>query len=753
MSNQNHNQRREEAPNSIVPRSSEGITVNASPAASGAQGLLQYYWAVAWRQKWIVSVSVIVCVAAAVTVSLMQTPRYEARSSVEILPFSDDMIAAGVVDPASAASVSADVQLWTQMEIFRSEAVLDRVIDRLGLEEKPEFASEEAEDPTRRRYRVRTALGRRLKVNPLRGTRLIELRFDAEDPELAAQVLNTLVDETIAHQLEMRRRGGYYVQQWLTEEVRELKEALQASERRLQAHARRTGFLVGAEVQLTQTKLLDLQRQLSAAEAERRRLQSRYAIAMTSPVDALAEAQEDRRLQDYQARAGELREQIANLQAMFTKDHPELRRARAELREVNALVDQERARILIGIKNEFEAAKRHEELLARDYLAQVKKMSAEAADAVEFEILQRDVETTGELYQATVKKAKDLSLAAAPLASEIRTVDLAQAPIAPYQPNVPMNTAFGLFAGLLLGFGAGVVRDRHDDSIGIPAELPEYADVPEIGVIPETPGILKAVAEPGDGGTGRAGKALVPCNAWHQADPRLAESFRCARTTLMFSRRDGKAPQLIVVTSPSSGEGKTSVTVNLGIGLAEARQKVLLVDADLRRPNLHNFFLLGNGFFEPDKTPGLSNLLRAGPAARLSWDAVQGAIQETEISNLHVMTAGNERANVSELLHSPNTAVLLTVLRRHFDVVLIDTPPVIEVFDARVLGKLADGVVIVLASRQTPRADAAAARCLFASDETPVLGTVLNRARAEGGRYGGRYRYYYRNMTASKRES
>lgn len=542
------------------------------------------------------------------------------------------------------------------------------------------------------------------------------------------------------------------------QEVSELKEALERSEARLQEHARRTGFLVGNNVQLTQTKLLDLQRQLSDAEAERRRLQTRYAAAVSGPVEALAEAQEDQALQGYQARAGELREKIANLEAMFTQDHPELRRARAELREVNALIEKEWSRILTGIKSEFEAAKRHEKLLAEDYLKQTRKMSAEAADAVEFEILQRDVQTNGELYQATAKKARELALAAAPLASEIRAVDPAQAPVAPYRPNLPMNTAFGLFAGLLLGFGAGVVRDRSDDSVRMPGELAEYADVPELGVIPEAPGILKAVSETGlarvaPNGNRSAAEAMGGCNAWQQADPRLAESFRCARTTLMLSQRDGKPPQLIVITSPSSGEGKTSVAVNLAIGLAEARQRVLLVDADLRRPNLHSFFLLANGFFDPKKTAGLSNLLKAGPTTPLTWETVQRAIQETEISNLYVLTAGNERANVSDLLHSPNTPVLLTLMRRHFDAVLIDTPPVIEVFDARVLGKLADGVVIVLASGKTPRGDAITARRLFAVDGTPVLGTVLNRARADRGRYGGRYRYYYKHMATPGRGS
>ncbi len=750
--------RPEEAPGGALElREQTVVDVNAAPAEAPSRGALQFYWDVARRQKWVLAISVVVCVAAAVTMSLLQPPRYQARASVEVLAFNDDMVSAGVVDPSASSAISADVQLYTQVEIFRSDAVLSRVVERLGLADQPGFAPD-VEDPKERHRRVRAGLGRHLKVNPIRGTRLIELQFDAEDPQLAAEILNALIEESVNHQLLMRRHGSEYVRGWLTEEVEKLKKALHDAEARLHEHARRTGFLVGSEVQLTQTKLLDLQRQLSQATAERRRLQTRYAAAVSGPIEALAEAQEDRQLQDYKGRAGVLREKIANLQAMFTQDHPELKRAQAELREVNTLIEQEWARILMGIKSEFEAAKRHEELLSEEYVAQTRKMSSEAADAVKFEILQRDVEAQGELYKATAKKVKELALVAAPLVSEIRQVDMAEAPSAPYEPNLPMNTAFGLFAGLLLGFGVGVVRDRSDDSVRMPGELPEYADVPELGVIPETPGILKAVSQVRGtlvtaDGKAPASPTVTGCNAWQQADPRLAESFRCARTTLMFTKREGKPPQLIVITSPSSGEGKTSVAVNLGIGLAEARQRVLLVDADLRRPNLHSFFLLGNGFFEAERTAGLSNLLRAGPTTPLLWESVQAAIQETEVANLYVLTAGNERANISELLHSPNTPVLLTMMRRHFDVILIDTPPVIEVFDARVLGKLADGVIIVLASRQTPRTDAVTARRLFAADGTPVLGTLLNRAKAEGGRYGGRYRYYYRHTATSGRGS
>jgi capsular exopolysaccharide synthesis family protein len=299
-----------------------------------------------------------------------------------------------------------------------------------------------------------------------------------------------------------------------------------------------------------------------------------------------------------------------------------------------------------------------------------------------------------------------------------------------------LNTALGLLLGGFFGVVWIVLRERMDRTLQEPGDVQFYLNLAELGVIPaaERPRkLLAAHAEEADGAAVETAVAVRKHSV-------LAESFRAALTSILFSGQNGNRPRVIVLTSPAPGEGKTTVAANLGEALAEVNKRVLLIDGDLRKPRLHEIF-------ETERERGLSDLLRD---ARPLAEALGGVVRETRVANLFLLPSGAESAAASNLLYSERMAALLELMEKEFDTVLIDTPPVMQIPDARILGRLADAVILVLRAGQTSRDAALAVRERLAEDGTRVLGAILNDwdpKRVGASRYGygygyERYRYY-----------
>jgi capsular exopolysaccharide synthesis family protein len=472
-------------------------------------------------------------------------------------------------------------------------------------------------------------------------------------------------------------------------------------------------------------------------------------MAATSPPEALPDVLDDSSLRDDETNVTELRRKLAELRISLTPQNPEVRRIQAQITLMEATVKQERANILTRIKNEYEAAQNREKLMMASYLAEVKLVADQSEKTMHYGILKRDVDSQRSLYETMLQRMKEASVASALRASNIRVVDPAEPPPIPYKPNVLRYITMGLLLGICLGVSLAVVRERADRTLHDPGDIAYYLHLPELGVVPTanielTPRGFKTTRSPQSRGAAvldlnghPAIQEEVPDDrveliTWVRKKSLISESFRTTLTSILFSGHNGDRPRVIVLTSASPKEGKTTVVCNLAIALAEINHKVLVIDADLRRPRIHNVFGVKND------NSGLSEfLLKQEPLD----DAVLAmAARATYIPNLYVMPAGRSRFNAASLLHSERLPELLRGLRKQFDTIMIDTPPMVNIPDARVLARLADGVIMILRSAHTTRDAALLAKQRFFDDGIPVMGTILNNWNPNTPGYG-----YYRN--------
>ena len=722
-------------------------------------GLLLEYWHMLRRRKGTLVLIACLGLLGAVLLTLPQTPIYQARTTIEIQNLNENFLnmrdLSQTANEGGANPLETDLQ--TQVNILQSESVLGQVIAKLDLGTK--LAAEKDKGrlsawrkalhlpepkPASTVEDILPVVARNLKVRMQANTRLVEILYDSTDPLLAADIANTLTAEFIRLNLESRWQTTQRTGEWLTAQMEDVRIKLEKSEQQLQDYARSAGLLFTSEKDnVADEKLRQLQQELSRAQADRVTTQSKYELATTTSTDSLPEVLDDPTLKDYQVKLTDLRRQLAELSATLTPSHPSVKKIQAQVTSLEAARETERANVTRRIQNEFESAQRREKLLAASYDAQARVMTEQSAKVTHYDILKREVDNNRQLYDSMLQHVKEAGIASALHASNVRVVDPARPPARPYKPNLLLNSMLGLFAGGFLGIVFIVLRQRSDRSIQAPGEASLYLDVPELGVIPSANAERSrsfAYYRQARGAETRKTekenlKSPVELVTWQKRPSALADSFRSTLASILYAGENGNRPRVIALTSAGPREGKTTVASNLALALAEIGRRVLLIDGDLRKPRLHEIFNVSNAW-------GLSDLLDGTKPPEGSETMVVG----TSYRDLYVLPAGSVASSISNLLHSPRVAELLQRMRQEFDMVIIDTPPMLQLPDARVLGRLADAVILVVRSARTTKETAAAASQRLADDGTRLLGTVLNEwdpRKASNAGYDYGYRPYH----------
>ena len=739
--------------------------------AEGGGGSLLEYWRILRRRKGALILITTIGTVIGFLTTVPQTPIYQARTSLEILGLNQNFLNMKEANPLddSGASSSNTVDIQTQVKILQSESLLGQVMAKLKVpsangteptrisawrkvlnlpESEPLDARQQAIAYARKHFKVR-ASGQ---------TRIVEVTVDSMSPRAAADFANVLANEFIDQNLEGRWKTTERTGQFLTRQIDDMRVRLEQSEDKLQQYARMAGLLFTEDkTNVSAQKLTQVQLALSAAQTDRIAKQSRWEMANSSSPEALPDILNDQALRDYQTKLTELRRQLAEQRSTYTEEHPKVKRIEAQMTPIEAALERERNDILKRIRNEYDESLRKEKLLSNDYAAQRGVVTGEGEKAIQYNILKREVDSNRQLYDAMLQQLKQSSLATALRASNIRVVDPATPPKEPYKPDVRLGSSVGLLSGILLGAAFLVMRERADRSIQDPGETGMYLNLPELGVIPsddlgprvriQMVGNKEAEGKLLADGSGPAPLQLsdlaqrVELVTWQRKPSMVAESFRAALVSILFSGENGGRPHTLVVTSCSPGEGKSTVASNLGIAVAEVNQKVLLIDADMRKPRLHDIFNLKNDC-------GLSDVLQ-------SRDAVtklpEGIVQETNVANLYVLTSGKCTPAATSLLYSSRMPELIKVLRGEFETIIVDTPPMLQIPDARVVGRMVDRVVMVVRAGKTTRDAIVAANQKFVEDGAKVLGTILNDWNPKdspGGYYGyynGDYKSYYKH--------
>ena len=719
-------------------------------------------------------------ILAAVLVTRNQTPIYRAQTSLEIQGAGDLSLSTRDRDTTN------DTDAQTQARLLQSISLRRRVFGKLESSnsdsskatDKPVVADtpkqEKSADP---RPAAKVSIWPTVKslflpqgpLSPLdmaagtlvvvaaKDSRLIEITCDSTDPEVAAEFVNTLVSEFIEQRMEDRWDVYNTTGELLTRAQEELRLKLEASEEKLQAYAKSSGLLfVGVDRSVAEEKLGQLQVELSHAQAERIQKESKYKLTDSSSTESLPEVLDNGPLAQYQVKLADLRRELALLTSSLTPAHPKVIRLQAQITELESTINSERQNIVKRLRNEYQSAQERERLLSRNYSGQTHVVSEQAEKAIQYNLLKKDVEANRQLYQTALQRGKEASINSALRSSNVRVVDRARPSHSPYKPNILVNLIVGLLGGCFAGIGLILARDYLNRSIRTPGEASSYLNIPELGVIPSShieprqplANRLQRLLPSSAGSASNNDRSRqknptpsVELVTWENKPSLLAESFRATLTSILFSGEQGSSRRVLAVTSSMPSEGKTTISTNLAIALAETNQRVVLIDADMRRPRLHKIFDVAN-------TWGLSDLLQE--QTLINDYPKETLTRKTNIPNLRLLVSGPGAVSIPSILHSNRAAQLLERLKRESDVVLIDCPPMLHLADARVLGRLADGVILVIRAGKTSQEAAISAVQRFSEDGTHVLGTILNDWNPKTASYTRGYEYNHSYYNTSK---
>lgn len=662
-------------------------------------------------------------------VSKLQSRRYTARATVEIQDVNNDFLNTKQVTPinddTSANANVSDIQ--TQIQLLQSDTLLDQAVSEI-------LASHPGSNDKQLRAEV-DRIRKSLKVRALGMTRIIEMTAESKSPQLAADFLNRLSTDIMSRNVRLRLEMSEAIGGWLAKLLQKAQDRLRASETALQDYAKTHDLLFTSDNEnVAEENLRQIQDELAKVQALRAEKQSRFETAKSKPAAGIPDVLNDSSLRQYANQLTDLKRQRAELAAIYTPDYVKIKRLDAEIASLESALKSEEGDILVRIQNEYQQAERRQSLLTTQLGQVSRNLSDVKQRSIQYDILKHEVDSNRQLYDSMLQRVKEATIASAIHPSNIHVIDPALPPKIPSYPKPILTCIFGL---LIFLFGATLfafVRERSDSTLKEPGDASFLLNLPELGTVRRMPERKALAAAPLSvkRSTRRWLRRSIGPNEQAYL---LAESFRSIATSILFSAADGRSPRVVVFTSAGPAEGKTTLVANTGAALARSGRKVLLVEGDLRRNRLDQIFGLPNEF-------GLSTLL-SDPATALK--NVKATVQQTREPRLGVLTSGASAYDNPDLLYSSLLPKLLQQLGQEYDMILIDTPPLLEMPDARLLSRIADGVIFVVRARHTTVQAAIAAVERLSFDRAPVLGLVLNDWNPKES-LRGYYGYYGRKL-------
>jgi len=696
---------------------------------------LRDYLRVLHKYRLTILLFVLVTVLTVAIVSLRTPKQYEAtvRLAIDL----ENQTTLVKDNPVPADFWSFQDYLRTQVRVLQSETLAAQTIRTLRLDREEAFAGPPEEDkaagpvpyekpldPARESLLIRDFQGS-LAVVSIPNSHLVEVRFYSIDPGLAARIANAHANNFIEHNFRTRYESTMKASEWLSDQLRELRAKVEKADEELLDFERRYNLVSIDERQnvLTQ-RLSDLNHELSVVEAERAARESRLRQAESGQDAAVLE---DPLVQKLQQTLADLRTQHAESRPQFGPQHPRMLRLEEQITDAEAQIARQQQAILARLRSDYEAALKREKLVRQLVERQKEEVNQLNQRLIQYNILKREATTNKQLYEGLLQQLNEAGISAGLRSSNIRVVDAARVPLRPHSPNILLNVLLALCLSVPVGIALAFFREYLDNSIKTPDEVERYTGLPTLAMVPLASTLSDGhyVKSLPAGSLDDSGIALV---TYRQPQSGMAESFRSLRTSVLLSFPE-RPPQLLLVTSGQPVDGKTATSINLAVTLAQRGGKVVLIDADLRKPSVHKFL-------QADGSHGLS-LYLAGSHGR------NGLVVPTAVPNLDILPAGPVPPNPAELLSTGRMKDLLHELARDYDHVVVDSPPVLSVTDATVLSVLVDGVILVVRSGKTTREALRHTRQLFYNVNARVLGVVLNGVDLRSVDYNYYYYKYY----------
>ncbi len=725
-----------------VPRTREIEIETQSTESIGLDEIISRLWQ---RRMTLLGFAVAGLLLAAL-ITVLRKPVYRARTAVRLESPSDayPKLSNMSLFPAVGSTEPGESYLQNELKILQSETLARRVADRLDTQSPKTSGASFSLSPSMKLLthlapgqqvlsadELKTkAVQRALTVRSSLKSEVVEIYFDSHDPVRAALGANTVVSEYVAMNREAQLGSARDTTEWLSAQISDLKTKLDRENEALQSFAGASGLLYSAnQGALTTQRVGEIQEQLTKAEAERAARQSRYETAVSNPLESLPDGAENSLLRDYEANLVTAERDLIQYRSMYTPNHYKVIDAESRVAQLQSSIQRERQQIIQRMRAEYDSAARFQRSIEGSYRSQTQKLESQSADAFRYNVLKHELDSTQQLYDSLLQKAKEAGVASALHATSIRLIDMARPPATPYSPNLPLNGAVGIASGIFLGLVTILIQGRGSIPTGARIES-RVLRIRELGAIP------KAARDPflSEGKhkllAGKREETAIELVTWH-TQSLLTESYRSALTSILFSPDFRRQHRVLAVTSVEPQEGKTTTIANLGIALTETYGRVLLIDGDLRKPGLHKIF-------EQCNDTGLTTLLGGDESiASLPFD---GMARPTRVPGLFVLPSGPGSASITPLLHSARMVQFLARARQEFGCILIDTPPTSLFSDARLLGRLSDSVILVFDADKTSRGALNSACLQFIDDGTSVLGAIRNRA--DETRRRGSYGYY-----------
>ncbi len=707
--------------------------LDLEPAVEGVsfnlRALLRKYWA-------LLLALVVVGAGAGFASVVLSTPMYKAHLMLEI----QNSPAGAMLGDNGRSSSDAQLDVQTQIAVLRTGQFLKRGADRLQSESVPvaplgqdlfshlrQRVHPATQDPLESmRSGLNVAIGT-FDARPVNQTRLIELSCDSTNPDVAAGFLNAMAAEFVEDTSQSRMQSSQRAAEWVAGQIEETKAKVDEAEGKLRDFVKESGNRFagqGPEGTLDDAKLAQLKMELAKVQADRIAKQTRYELTLRNASENLGAVIDDAGLRGYEEQINSLKQQKAALEITLTDNNPKVQRLDAQLAVVENAYKTELSRTVAKIKGDYEAAAQQERLLSGAYSSQSQAVGSQTGPAYQYDALKRQVETLRQMYQSLLLQQNQVGLSSSVPINPVRIIEPSTRPDTPYKPQAVLNICFGTLLGFVLTGGIVFIRERSDSSIKKPGFSGKLLNATELGVIPDLDrisqtsltrkGLLASARLFGRSSENRdAGKEELDLN-WSSGSF-FAESFRSTLASILRKGHD-RSLKAILITSAGPSEGKTMVVQNLGRALAESGRRVLLLDADFRRPHLHRAFNVPNDI-------GLIDLISNAELFAGCHSEQPGVTRVA--NNLWILPNRPVREELFRHLYSGRLRELLDKFRSQYDMVLVDAPPILHLADARIIGPFVDSVILVVRSGATGRQQAMDAYQCIQQDGLPLLGTVL----------------------------
>ncbi len=695
------------------------------------------YWEILRkRRSTVFTVAFIITVLVTLVVFRMK-PVYRATARMEVQAETPQLQTLNELNPSVATDAAF---LQTQVDLLQNNNLAWETIQQLGLAAgNPELTAagktwpaSTDRSPAATQSRLIRAFKKHLHVELLNESRLVEVSFESVDPSLAARVANSLVKNYVESNFRSKYDTTRQASAWMEQQLDELKAKVEKSQQELVDYERQKSIAdIGNKENVVGQRLADLSKDLTGAQTDRANKQSVYDSVRSNKAEADIIGS-DALLEQLDSKYAELNTEYAAETSHYGPNFYKVKELRNQINEVESLIERERKRIIERIGSDYRTALRRERLLSWEVAEQRAEVEKLNQDLIQYNLLKNEYETNQQLYNELLKRLKDATVSVSLRATNVRLADEALVPSNPIRPDKPVDITVGLLVGMILGVTLAFIRESLDRTIKTAEDIEREIVVPTLAVIPL--GITshgrygRYFAREARKAAGNGNLALAVLNA---PGSEMAESFRVLRTSILLSSTP-QPPQVLLVTSAHPSEGKTFASVNLALALAQRGSRVLLVDADLRKPSVLKVLGVSDGV-----QPGLSSYLTGG-------HDIDEALQAfTPVPNLWLLPPGPIPPNPAELVSSPAMEGLVRDLRQRFEHIVFDSPPLLLVTDGILLSTFADGVVLVVESGTTSRGALHRVRRILDRAGANTLGAVLNKLEDRvDGYYSSRYRYY-----------